>query len=102
MHFDNKKNDALILGKNGPFNATVFILRVNETWFLVRHESCECKLNRVDRMKVKITVNEKENYMSSEQKWNHHECRYEFKELDNWGSFKHDYIWNLSTCICEC
>ena len=24
------------------------------------------------------------------------------KELDNWSSCEQDYMWNLSTCDCEC
>ena len=26
----------------------------------------------------------------------------ECKELDDWGSCKDDYIWNPSTCYCDC
>ena len=43
---------------------------VNETRFLVQHESCEwkCRLN--------------ESLCKSKQKWNHDECQCECKELD--------------------
>ena len=29
-------------------------------------------------------------------------CQWECKELDHWGSSKNDYMWNPSTCDCEC
>ena len=33
---------------------------------------------------------------------NDNECRCECKELADWGSCKNDYLWNPSTCDCEC
>ena len=39
---------------------------------------------------------------NSQQKWNHDECRCECKELDDWSSWKNDYIWNFSTCGWKC
>ena len=73
-------------------NAKVFKLMsvVNETKFLVHHESCEYKwkLN--------------ESVCNSKRKWNHDQCRCECKELDDWDSCKDDYMWNSSTCNYEC
>ena len=47
---------------------------VNETRFLIQHESyeSECRLN--------------ESICNSKQEWNHDECRCEFKGLDDWDS----------------
>ena len=55
------------------------MLEVNETRFLVQHESSErkCKLNEI--------------LFNSKQKWSHHECWWECKELDDWSSFKDNY-----------
>ena len=49
---------------------------VNETGFLVHHESCEfqCRLNV--------------NVCNSKQNLNHHKCWCESKELVDWSSFK--------------
>ena len=62
---------------------------LNETKFIVQHESreCKCGLN--------------ENVYNSKQKWNHDECRCECEKLDDWGSCKNDYMWNASTCDCS-
>ena len=53
-------------------NVKVFnlISVINETGFLVQHESCEwrCRLN--------------ESVYNSKQKWDHDECRCECKKLD--------------------
>ena len=67
-------------------NVTVFnlISGVKETRFLIRRESCKCNLGW---MKVYVI-----------QSKNQCEC----KELDDWGSCKNDYMWNTSTCHCEC
>ena len=62
---------------------------VNDTKFLVRHQSCECKY----RLNKSIG--------NSKQKWNHDECRYECKELDDSDTCKNDYIRNPNTCDCE-
>ena len=60
---------------------------VNETRFLVEHESCECKygLNK--------------SVCNSKQKWNHDECRCKCKVLDDLGFCKNDYMWNH--CMCD-
>ena len=63
---------------------------VNETRFLVQHESCECK-SRLNEI-----------VCTSNQKWNHNECRCECKEFDDWGLYKKGYMWNPSTCDYEC
>ena len=62
---------------------------VNETRFLVQHESCECKCGS------------NENVCNSKQKWNHDECCCECKELDYCSFCKNDYMWNPSTGDCE-
>ena len=46
------------------------ILSVNETRFLIQHNSCERKYRL------------SENVCNSKQKWNHGKCRCECKELD--------------------
>ena len=58
---------------------------VNETRFLVQHESCECecRLN--------------ESVCNSKQKWNHDKCRFECKKINDWGSCKNDFMLNPST-----
>ena len=73
-------------------NVKVFSLmsKVNEARFLVQHQSSKCKC-RLD-----------ESVCNSKQKWNHDECRCEYKELDDWSSYKDDYRWNLITCDFEC
>ena len=65
------------------------MLGADETRYLV-HESCQCKCGL------------NESVCNSKQKWDHDECRCECNELDDWGSFKDDYIWCLSMCNCEC
>ena len=35
-------------------------------------------------------------------KWNHGECPYESKKLDDWVYSKDHYKWNPSMCDCEC
>ena len=72
-------------------NVKVFNLmsRVNETRFLVQHESCVCKC-----------INE--SICSLKQKWNHDECCCEYKELADWSSCKNDCMWNPSKSDCEC
>ena len=49
---------------------------------------CKCELNK--------------SVHNSKRKWNHDECWCEFRKLDEWGSCKTDYVWNPSTCDCEC
>lgn len=39
--------------------------------------------------------------INSKHKWYHGECRCEYEEVDDWGSFENDYMWNSSTCNCE-
>ena len=36
------------------------------------------------------------------KKWNHDECRCEFKQLDDWAFCKDDYMWNPNNFECEC
>ena len=47
---------------------------LNETRYLVQHESCECKCGL------------NESLYNSKSKWNHGECWCESKELNDWGS----------------
>ena len=63
---------------------------VNETKFLVQHQSRErkCWLN--------------ESVCHLKQKWNHNEYPCECREFVNWGSCKNYYMWNLSMNDCEC
>ena len=72
-------------------NATEFSLMsgVNEKICLVQHKSCcacKCRLN--------------ESVCNTKQKWYHGECW--CKELDNSDSCEKFYMWNPSTCDCEC
>ena len=62
--------------KVNNMNVKVFILMsvVNETRFLVQHESCECKCGL------------NESVCNSKQKWNPEECRWECKKLDDYSS----------------
>ena len=73
-------------------NVKVFNLMsgVNETRFLVQHESCECKCGL------------NESVCNSKQNWNPGERWCEYKELDNWGSCEKYYMWNPSACDYEC
>ena len=63
---------------------------VNETKFLVHHESCDCKCGS------------NKSVWNSKQKWNHNECWCEFKKVDDWSSCKYDFMWNPSVFNCEC
>ena len=72
-------------------NVKIFHLTlvVNETRFLVQHESCECKCGL------------HENVCNSKQICNHNECRCECKELDDRSFCEKGYMWNPNTCDCE-
>ena len=63
-------------------NVKVFnlISGINEARFLVQHVSCECKCE----------LNEK--LCNSKQKWNYDEYWCEFKDSDDWGSCKKEYM----------
>ena len=73
-----------VRNKAKNMNVKVFnlISELNETKFLAQHESRKCK--------------------SGWNEMNHDECWCECKRLDDWSSWKDDYMWNLSTCDCEC
>ena len=60
---------------------------VNKTKFLVQHESREYKYGL------------SETVCNSKQKWNHDECRCEYKELDDSSSSKYHYMWILVRVI---
>ena len=63
---------------------------VNETRFIVPHESPSCK-SRLN-----------ESVCNSKKKWKHDKCRSERKNLDDWVSCEKVYIWNPCTSDCEC
>ena len=63
---------------------------VNETRFLVQHESCECKCRL------------NESVCNSKQIWNRDKCRFESKKINDWGSCKDDFMLNPSTRDCAC
>ena len=61
-----------------------------QTRLLLQHESCECKCGL------------NESLCNSKQKWNHNDCQYKCKELDDLGSCINGCMWNSSACDCEC
>ena len=89
---DNPYARVCVPNKVKNINVKVFNLMsgVNETRFLVQYESYECKCGL------------NESVRNSKQKWNHDECRCDWKELDDWSSCVKDYMWNPSKCDCEC
>ena len=54
------------------------------------HETCQCIL----RLDVSICKNK--------QRWNNDKCRFESKELIDKGVWNKGFIWNPSSCECEC
>ena len=80
-----------VLNKVTNTIASVFNLmsEVNETRFLLQHESCECKCET------------NENVSNLKQKWNRDKCWCDCKQLNNWSSCTKYYSWNPSTCDCE-
>ena len=62
------------------------ITRINELKTLTEHISCECKC-KFDEEKC-----------NSNQWWNNNKWRCEYKK---YNICEKDYIWNISTCICE-
>ena len=68
----------------------MLMLWVNETRFLVQHESCESKCIS------------NENVCNWNQKWNRDKWWWECKELDDWIFCKKIYTWNPSKCDCIC
>ena len=81
---DDPYAEVCIPNKVKNMNIKVFNLMsgVNETRFLVQHDSCECKCGL------------NESVCSSKKKWNHNECRCECTELDDWGFCEKGYMWN--------
>ena len=53
---------------------------INETRFIVQHDSCECKCGLNGSV------------CNSKQKSNREKCRCECKELDNWSFCQKDYM----------
>ena len=43
-----------------------------------------------------------ESVCNSEQEKNHAESHCECKKSNGWTSYRDDYMWNPSTCKCEC
>ena len=66
------------------------MLGSNEEKYLVQHESCECKYGL------------HKSVSNLKQEWNHDKFQCECKSLDDWSSCRDDYIWNPSTCTCDC
>ena len=64
--------------------------RVDKTKFVVQHESYDYRCGK------------NESVFNSKQKWNSAECRYEYKEIEDWGSWDMDYIGNPSRCYSKC
>ena len=64
--------------------------RINETRFVIWHETCKC-VSRLDR----IICNNK-------QRWNKNKCRCEYKELIDKGTCDKGFIWNPSNFEFEC
>ena len=87
---DDPYTQVCVSNKVKNMKAKVFHLmsRVNETGFLVKHESCESVKN--------------ETVSNSKQKWNHNECQCECKKLDDWGYCEKGYMMTPSTCNCKC
>ena len=79
---DDQNARVYVPNKIKNMNVKVFNLMsgVNETRFLVEHESfeCKCELN--------------ESVCNSKQEWNHDECQCECKGFDDWSSCEDDYI----------
>ena len=63
---------------------------VNETRFLIQHESQESKCGFNGSA------------CNSKQELNHDEYSCDCKELDQWGSCKNDYMQIPRTCDCKC
>ena len=81
-----------VTNKIKNLNVKVFhlISGVNKTRFLVQHESSDCKCGL------------SESVCNSKQKWNHDKLRCKCKELVDWSSSQHDYMWNPGVCDCDC
>ena len=74
-------------------NTKVFnlLVRINETSKTVWYETCKC----VGRLTPAIC--------SDRQEWNENKCRCKCKEdLVSKLAYDKGYMWNLSTCSCEC
>ena len=68
-----------------------FLMRLNETRNVLRHESCKC----VRRLNSSVC--------NSKQIWNSNTCKCDCNE-DFAGimTYNKGYMWNPSTCACEC
>ena len=51
---------------------------------------------------VSVTVDLMKVYVIPNKKWKYDECPCACKELDDWRFYERDYMWNLSTCDCDC
>ena len=73
-------------------NVKVFNImsRVNDTKFIVQHESCRCKCRL------------NESVCNTKQEWHHNDCKCECKEINVWSSWKDDDMWNHGMCDCKC
>ena len=62
--------------------------RTNDTRHIKQHETCKCKC-RLDAS-------------NDEQRWNEDKCIYKYKELIDKDICDRRFIWNPSSCKCEC
>ena len=71
-------------------NTKVFhlISQTNDTRYIKLHETCKCRLDA--------------SVSNNKQHWKKYKCRCEYKELIDKGSFDKRFIWNLSSCECQC
>ena len=72
-------------------NVKVFNLmsRTTETRRIEWHETCKCKC----RLDASVCNN---------KRWNDNKCKFECKELIDKGVCDKEFVWNPSTCECEC
>lgn len=51
---------------------------------------------------VSVTVDLMKFMQFHTKKWKYDECPCACKELDDWRFYERGYMWNLSTCDCDC
>ena len=66
------------------------ISRINETRHIIWHETCKCTCRLTGSV------------CNNRQRCNEDKCRCECKELIDKGVNDKEFIWNPSTCKCEC
>ena len=70
---------------------------VNKTRLLVQHESCECKCGLIEGV-----CNSKKKKKKKNGNIMNVCVMCGCKELGDWSSCEKCYVWNPSTCNCEC